>query len=74
MSMITKAEDERRTMRALFVQAGIIHEDMVQCVREALGDRVAKKAVEDVAVNPRTGLKRPRAAGKAMKDAIFGKG
>ena len=70
--MITKAEYDLRTMRALFAQAGITCESLVECVREALGNRVADKAVADVGKNPRTGLARPRIAAKAMKDAIFG--
>lgn len=70
--MITKAEHEHRTMRALFAQAGITCESLVECVREALGNRVADKAVAAVSKNPNTGLDRPRAA-RAMRDAIFGK-
>lgn len=70
--MITKAEHEHRTMRALFAQANITRESLVDCVREALGNRVADKAVANVGKNPNTGLDRPRVA-QAMKDAIFGK-
>lgn len=69
--MITKAEYDHRTMRALFAQAGITCESLVECVREALGNRVADKAVAAVSKNPDTGLNRPRTA-RAMKDAIFG--
>lgn len=69
--MITKAEHQHRTMRALFEQAGITCESLVDCVREALGNRVADKAVSAVVTNPKTGLARPRTTDKAMREAIF---
>ena len=70
-SMITKAEHEHRTMRALFAQAGITCESLVECVREGLGNRGADKAVAAASKNPATRLERPRVKAKAMREAIF---
>lgn len=58
-------------MRALFDQAGIKHESLVECVRKALGDRAADKAVKTASTNPATGLARPRITDQAMREAIF---